>query len=270
MLSRTSTIDRSARNDSTADAADRSGPSKIPIPCAIADLTWSGSGERSEAHEPRPVRESRCEPTGQPRSRGWSCRSRLDRSASPTARPWPAPRDRRRRGHGPRSSSADPAGCRVRSAEVRSGGKSFGRPAMSSWLKRSARGTSLSTCRPRSRSVVPVGQCVGDEDRGRLGQDHLAAMSDGRDPGRPVDVETAVVIAGEMRLAGVQAHPDADRGVRRATARRASARCAVDRGGDGGARLRECREQSRRPRSGRRPRRARSTASPDQREVPLR
>ena len=37
-------------------------------------------------------------------------------------------------------------------------------------------------------------------------------MADGRDPGRTVDVEAAVVVAGEVGLARVQAHPDADRG----------------------------------------------------------
>ena len=43
MLSRMRIIDLSARNDRTADDAGRSGPSKIPIPCAIAARTCSGS-----------------------------------------------------------------------------------------------------------------------------------------------------------------------------------------------------------------------------------
>ena len=162
------------------------------------------------------------------------------------------PRARRAPRRGRRTSSADRAGCR--SARPRSGaaGSRSAGPAMSSWLRRSARGTSLSTWRPRSRRRGPGGQRVGDEGRRRLGQDDLAAVPDGGDPSRAVDVEAAVVVAARMGLAGVQAHPDADRdAVRPGLGRERPLRV------DGGARPR--RRPPGRPRRARRPRSGRST-----------
>ena len=84
---------------------------------------------------------------------------------------------------------------------VRSGGKSVGKPCDVELEQALGPRHVLEHVRPRSRSVVPVGQRVGDEGRRRLGQDDLAAMADGRDPGRAVDVEAAVVVAGQMGLA---------------------------------------------------------------------
>ena len=56
----------------------------------------------------------------------------------------------------------------------------------------------------------PVRQAARDERPGGVGQDDLATMADGRDAGRAVDVEAAVVIARQVGLAAVEADPDPD------------------------------------------------------------
>ncbi len=66
----------------------------------------------------------------------------------------------------------------------------------------------------------PVGQGIGDEGGGGLGQQDLAAVAGRRDACRTVHVEAAVVIAGQVRLAGVESHPDPDRRRPAAMARR--------------------------------------------------
>ena len=86
------------------------------------------------------------------------------------------------------------------------------------------------------------GQRVGDEFARRAGQDDLAAMAGGRDPRCAVDLEPAVVVAGEMGLAAVEAHPDLHSGVGRprVVGHRS---LGGDRGADRGTRLGEHREQ---------------------------
>ena len=68
-------------------------------------------------------------------------------------------------------------------------------------------------------------------------------MTGGRDAGRPVDLEAAVVVAGEVRFAGVEAHPDADLDAGGPGFAACRARCAVDGGEDRGPGLLESREQ---------------------------
>jgi hypothetical protein len=50
-----------------------------------------------------------------------------------------------------------------------------------------------------------------DELARRLRDQHLAAVADRRDPRRAVDVEPHITLVGDDRLAGVEAHPHADR-----------------------------------------------------------
>ena len=65
-----------------------------------------------------------------------------------------------------------------------------------------------------------------EEAARRLGDDDLAAVRGGRDPRCSVDVYADVALVGHERLAGVNAHPDADRpGLERPL--------RLDRGGDG-------------------------------------
>ncbi len=85
-------------------------------------------------------------------------------------------------------------------------------------------------------------QRVPDQRPRRLGQDDLAAVADGGDPGRPVDVEAAVVVAGEVGFAAC-AGPSGRGVAPSGQACRCSARCAVDRRRDRGAGLREDREE---------------------------
>ena len=54
---------------------------------------------------------------------------------------------------------------------------------------------------------MSVGSAEFDEARGRRRDDDLAAVPDGRDAGGPVDIEAAVIVAGEMCLARVETHP---------------------------------------------------------------
>ena len=92
---------------------------------------------------------------------------------------------------------------------VRGAAKSEARPSIVSWYSRSGRGTSRRRCVPRSSSAGAGRQLVGDEGRGGPGQDDLAAVAGRRDPGRAADVEAPVVVARQVRLARVEAHPDA-------------------------------------------------------------
>ncbi len=81
-------------------------------------------------------------------------------------------------------------------------------------------------------------QRVRDERSGRLGQHDLAAVSGRRDARRPVHLEPAVVVAGQVGLARMQSHPDAQIGpVGPRIGDESSLR--GDRRGDGGARLGE-------------------------------
>ena len=52
-----------------------------------------------------------------------------------------------------------------------------------------------------------------EEAAGRLGEDDLPAVGSGGDPRRAVDVDADVALVGHDRLAGVDAHADADRAV---------------------------------------------------------
>jgi hypothetical protein len=60
--------------------------------------------------------------------------------------------------------------------------------------------------------------------RRRCGDDHLPAVARGADPGRAVDVDSYVALAGDMRIAGVNSDADADRAARKPCAR-GSRRC---------------------------------------------
>ena len=92
---------------------------------------------------------------------------------------------------------------------------------------------------------------VADADAGRqrrfderprgLRQDDLLPVADGRDACATVDVEPAVVVAGKVCLARVEAHPDADVAALGPGVGRQRALC-LDRGGDRGAGLAEGRE----------------------------
>ncbi len=71
-----------------------------------------------------------------------------------------------------------------------------------------------------------------------LRDEHLAAMPRSADPGGPVDVEAYVAALGRGRLAGVDAHPDAERGLGRPVVAGECALC-VGGGTDGVARAAE-------------------------------
>ena len=158
MLSRIRIIERSATNDSTAEAADRSGPSKMPIPWAIAALTWSGlsSAARLTNHAPSRNRGSR-------RRAASIARLVLPIPPGPVSVTRRAScaqlrRDRRVPGRDRRTRSADPAGCRAVPPTTEAvGSRSAGRRYRAG-VSLSARGTSFSTCRPRSRRLVPSGR----------------------------------------------------------------------------------------------------------------
>ena len=84
-------------------------------------------------------------------------------------------------------------------------------------------------------------QVVSGELEGRAGEDDLAAVPDRCDAGGPADLDPAVVVAGAVGLAAVDAHPDADGrvlgpgvGLERAL--------GGDGGGDRGAGFPECGE----------------------------
>lgn len=53
-----------------------------------------------------------------------------------------------------------------------------------------------------------IGERIGDEGGRRVGHDDLAAVASGRHACGPVHLEAAVIVAGEVGLAAVQAHPD--------------------------------------------------------------
>ena len=89
------------------------------------------------------------------------------------------------------------------------------RPGTSSWNSCSGSGHVLERDAAQAANPDVGRQARLDEGAGRPGQDDLAAVADRRDTGRAVDVEAAVVVAGEVGLARVEAHPDPDRGVGR-------------------------------------------------------
>jgi hypothetical protein len=63
--------------------------------------------------------------------------------------------------------------------------------------------------------LAELDEAVGlDQGRGRRGHDHLAAVPDSGDPGRPVDVRAHVPLLGDERRAGVQAYANANRAAR--------------------------------------------------------
>ena len=86
-----------------------------------------------------------------------------------------------------------------------------------------------------------VGQVVHGQLVGRGRQDDLAAVADRRHPGRATDLDPAVVVAGEVGFAAVEAHPDAELCVVRPVVRRQRA-LRVDGRGHGRAGLLERRE----------------------------
>ena len=92
---------------------------------------------------------------------------------------------------GRRSSSAGSAGCSAGGRASGSAGNPSRSPSITSWQSRSGR-RSFSRCSPSPRSPTPGGQLVGDEDRGRLGQEDLAAVAGRRDPRRAMDVRPDV------------------------------------------------------------------------------
>ncbi len=55
---------------------------------------------------------------------------------------------------------------------------------------------------------MPPGSWSVDEGCRGPGHDDLAAVPGRRDPGGSIDLEAAVVVTGQVRLARVQAHPD--------------------------------------------------------------
>ncbi len=79
-----------------------------------------------------------------------------------------------------------------------------------SWKRRSVRSRSLSRCSPSSTSVTPVGQLVLGQGRRGLGQQDLAAMRRGHDPGGAMDLDPDVAAPFEPGLAGMDRHPDPD------------------------------------------------------------
>ena len=85
-------------------------------------------------------------------------------------------------------------------------------------------------------------QGVDDERSGAIREQDLATVARAGDPRRPIDLEPAIVVAGQVRLAGVQPHPDADRGAVRRRARLDRA-LRIDGGRHRGTSLREDRER---------------------------
>ena len=149
-----------------------------------------GIADGLEGHEPDAVRDTRRRRSRRPGATGASCRSR------------PGPVNVSRRVRDSRSAASATSRSRPtnvvswvgrlfgRASSDRSGGKSDGRPSTTSWASRSGARRSLSRCSPRSRRPMPVRQAVGDEGPRRVGEQDLAAVGDGGDPGRPVDVES--------------------------------------------------------------------------------
>jgi hypothetical protein len=88
----------------------------------------------------------------------------------------------------------------------------------------------------------PVRKTGLDQGLGDSRQHDLATVPDRGDPGGTVDVESAVVVARQMGLATVQAHPDADIDAVRPRVTIEGHLC-VDRSPSSGRRLRERREQ---------------------------
>ena len=86
---------------------------------------------------------------------------------------------------------------------------------MTSWWRRSGWSMPRRRCAPVSRREAPGTEGVLDEPAGGVGQDHLPAVGRVGDPGRPVHVDAGIVVPAQDALAGVEAHPDPDRGTRR-------------------------------------------------------
>ena len=90
-------------------------------------------------------------------------------------------------------------------SSVRSGGKS----PSPSWKRRSASTRSFSRCSPRSRRSMSLTQ----QPPRRRRENDLTTMCRSRDPRRAVDVHSHVALLGQLGLAGVDSHPNADRPV---------------------------------------------------------
>ena len=268
MLSTTMTRERSAMYRGRALAAVRSGPSNMPMPWAMVAVTWPGSVDGGEVDEPRAVRkavgqrarrldgEARlADPAGSGQRHESGLLEELDeRRASSSSRP-----------DGTRS--ADRAGCPTRAAPVRSGGKSVGESgdvelAEALGSRDVAQDVSAEIAQGRT-----VREGVLDQRRRGLGQHDLAAMARGGDPSGTVHVEPAVVVTGKVRLARMEAHPDADRIV---PGPRFSGQRALRIGR--GRRPRRWPpgrpRRSRLPRSGRWSRRSRRSTAADQADMP--
>ncbi len=61
------------------------------------------------------------------------------------------------------------------------------------------------------RERGPVGKLVLREDRRGLGQQDLAAVTHGTDPGGAMDLDPDIAVALDARFAGMDRHPDPDR-----------------------------------------------------------
>ena len=124
-------------------------------------------------------------------------------------------------GSGVDSSRPDEAGQRSgRSPEPGSGsaapGSRSGGPGRSSWYRRSGLGEIAQAHARRDRGADALGKLT--RTRARVAPTAGSGRrAGGGDPGRPVDIEAAVVVAGEVPLAGVEAHPDAKVGHRPAS-----------------------------------------------------
>ena len=71
-------------------------------------------------------------------------------------------------------------------------------------------GEVLETVKPQIAQDHTVRQGLFDETRGRVREDHLAAMADRGDAGRAIHVDPEVVVTAERALTGVHADADAD------------------------------------------------------------
>ena len=208
-LSRTSSIERSARNAGSVSTADLDVPSNRPIVRATSALTSAGSSIVASGtnHAPSAYSASTARAASvatlvlpmppapvmvTSRASSSSARERLDLVVAPDEG-----RRAAARGCRPSSGRPGPAGTRPAARERRAGTAARAGDVLEDEQAEVAGGRA-------GRQVV------GGELVGRAGEDDLAAVPDGRDAGGPADLDPAVVVARAVGLAAVDAHPDAD------------------------------------------------------------